>query len=80
VDDVFDEQAMSPIGPSRHFAAKQRFGRFQIEADIKWLAGPAGSVANDPSRTSRYVRGVADWLGTDRNLPSSSTALRRKAD
>jgi hypothetical protein len=29
---------MSPIGPSRHFAAKQRFGRFRREADIK-LAG-----------------------------------------
>jgi hypothetical protein len=27
---------MSPIGPSRHFAAKQRFGRFRREADIDW--------------------------------------------
>jgi hypothetical protein len=34
--------------PSRHFAAKQRFGRFRREADIDWLAKPAGSVANDP--------------------------------
>jgi len=39
---------MSPCGPSRHFAAKQRFGRFRREADINWQAKPAGSVANDP--------------------------------
>ena len=41
---------ISASGPSRHSAAKQRFGRFRKEADIKYLAGPAGSVANDPSR------------------------------
>ena len=40
----------SQSGPSRRFAAMQHLGRFQIEADIKWLAGPAGSVANDPYR------------------------------
>jgi hypothetical protein len=26
---------MSPVGPSRHFAAMHRFGRFRREADIK---------------------------------------------
>jgi hypothetical protein len=31
----------------------QRFGGFQVEADISWQAGPAGSVENDPERKSR---------------------------
>jgi hypothetical protein len=44
-------RATSVIGPSRHFAAKQRFGRFRREADIKWQAGPTGKVANDPELT-----------------------------
>jgi hypothetical protein len=43
---------MSGFGPSRHFAAKQRFSRFRREADIKWQVGPAGSVENDPERTT----------------------------
>ena len=38
-------------GPPRHFAAKQRFGRFRMEADISWRPKPARSVENDPSRT-----------------------------
>jgi hypothetical protein len=38
-------------GPSRHFAAKQRLGRFWREADINWQARSAGSVANDPRAT-----------------------------
>jgi hypothetical protein len=42
---------MTAYGPSRHFAAKQRFGRFRREADINWQTKPAGSVANDPERT-----------------------------
>ena len=42
---------MSDVGPSRHFAAKQRLGRFRKEADIKWQEGPASSVANDPEQT-----------------------------
>jgi len=28
----------------------QQSGRFQVKADIKWQAGPAASVANDPNR------------------------------
>jgi hypothetical protein len=44
-------QLMSPLGPSRRFTAKQRFGRFRREADINWQVGPAGKVANDPSPT-----------------------------
>jgi hypothetical protein len=43
---------MSPFAPSRHFAARQDFGRFRREADIKWEAGPAGLVENDPTATS----------------------------
>jgi hypothetical protein len=39
---------VSGYGPSRHFAAKQRFGRFRREADIDCLAGSTGSVADDP--------------------------------
>jgi hypothetical protein len=39
-------------GPSRNFAAKQRFGRFQVKADIRWQAGPADSIENDPQLTS----------------------------
>jgi len=42
---------MFPIGPSRHFAAKQRVGRFRRKADIKQQAGLASKVPNDPSRT-----------------------------
>jgi hypothetical protein len=42
---------MLPSGPSRHFAAAQQLGRFRREADIKWQAGPAGKVANDPQQT-----------------------------
>jgi hypothetical protein len=42
---------MSPCGPSRHFATTEQFGRFRREADVKWLAGPAGSVAIDPQET-----------------------------
>jgi hypothetical protein len=30
--------SMSPIGPSRHFAATQQFGRFGSEADIQRAA------------------------------------------
>ena len=37
-DDVIDGQAMSPIGPSRHFVAAQQFGRFRSEADIQRAA------------------------------------------
>jgi len=65
-DDVIesDNARMSPFGPSRQFAAKQRFGRFGREADIKWQAGPAGKVANDPTETwrltsTRFYRGEA---------------------
>src|SRR5262245_53791932 len=53
--------AMSRVGPSRHFAAKQRFGRFRKEADIKWQVGPASSVANDPKHLPAIF---ADTAGT----------------
>jgi hypothetical protein len=33
---------MSAIGPSRHFAAERRFGRFQVKADMNWQASSAG--------------------------------------
>src|SRR6476620_7064574 len=39
----------SESGPSRHFAAARQLGRFWRKADINWRAGPAGSVANDPT-------------------------------
>ena len=39
------------LAPSRHFAAKQRFGRFRSEADNNWLANPAGLVENAPKAT-----------------------------
>jgi len=42
--------ATSDIGPSRHVVCAQQSGRFQVKADIKWQAGPAASVANDPNR------------------------------
>jgi hypothetical protein len=41
-------ELMSACGPSRHFAAAQRLGRFRSEADINWQARSAGSVANGP--------------------------------
>jgi hypothetical protein len=43
---------MSAPGLSYHFTCAQQSGRFETNADIKWRAGPAGSVANDPSPTS----------------------------
>ena len=46
---------MSAIGPSLHFAAKQRFGRFRTGADIRWQADSTESVENDPERT-RAIR------------------------
>jgi hypothetical protein len=42
---------MSVHGPSRHFAAKRRFGRFRMEADINRQAQPVSTVANDPQPT-----------------------------
>jgi hypothetical protein len=61
----------STHGPSRHFAAKQRFGHFRREADINWQTKPAGSVANDPKRTFGHIvwavtplsRSVAGFAG-----------------
>jgi hypothetical protein len=38
----------STHGPSRHFAAAQQSGRFQVEADNKWQVGPVGPVEYDP--------------------------------
>ena len=35
-------------GPSRHFVCAQQSSRLQVKADIKWQAGSAGSVENDP--------------------------------
>jgi hypothetical protein len=48
--DTLAVRGFSVIGPSRHFAAERRLGRFLREADIKWQAILAGSVANDPTR------------------------------
>ena len=56
IEDVVLKLATSVIGPSRHFAATRRFGRFAGEADINGRAGPAGPVANDPKRTSTVFR------------------------
>jgi hypothetical protein len=48
-DDARPEESptTSGIGPSRHFAVAQQLCRFRREADINWLAKPAGPVAND---------------------------------
>src|SRR5215471_7958499 len=43
---------VSVSGSSRHLACALQSGRFQIKADIKRQAGPAGSVENDPEETS----------------------------
>jgi hypothetical protein len=42
---------MSPSGPSRHFAAARKLGRFRSEAEIKGQGGSASLVANDPQET-----------------------------
>jgi hypothetical protein len=42
------------LGPSRHFAAMQRFSRTWSEADINWQAKPADSVENENSRRRRH--------------------------
>jgi len=55
---------MSAPGPSRHFAAERRLGRFLTEADIKWQASSAGSVANDPKQTSERVPATARAAGS----------------
>ena len=46
-DNVFDEQAMSPIGPKRHFAATQQTVADEPTADIAL-----------PSESRIYQRGV----------------------
>jgi hypothetical protein len=38
-------------GPSRRIAAPRNLRRFRCRADIRWHAGPAGSVASDPTET-----------------------------
>ena len=40
----------SGIGPSHHFAAERRRGRFRREADINSRHERVSTVANDPSR------------------------------
>src|SRR4029077_17865551 len=46
----------SAYGPSRHFAAKQRFDRFRVQANIKWHVGPAAqSITSQKSDTHRDV-------------------------
>lgn len=62
---------MSPVGPSRHFACAQQSGR-QVKADIRWQAGPAASVANDPSRKSSTPFAVTYEAAT---LPSGRAKL-----
>ena len=42
------------MGPSRHFACEQQSGRLQVKADIRWQAGPAASVANDPGSDIKH--------------------------
>jgi hypothetical protein len=37
----------SDVGPSRHFAAMQRFSPTWSKAEINWPAKPAASVEND---------------------------------
>jgi hypothetical protein len=37
----------SDVGPSRHFAAMQRFSPTWSKAEINWQAKPADSVEND---------------------------------
>jgi hypothetical protein len=54
----------SAYGPSRHFAAERRRGRFRREADINRQARPISTVANDPKRTqclcaTLVLRGVS---------------------
>jgi hypothetical protein len=34
--------------PFATFRVREQSGRFQVEADITWPAGPAGSVEIDP--------------------------------
>ena len=44
----FNPDFCNKIGPKRHFAAAQQFGRFRSEADIKRFSVCAEPVANDP--------------------------------
>jgi hypothetical protein len=41
----------SALGPSRHFAAKQSFGRYRGIADMVALVAGLTLVANDPKRS-----------------------------
>jgi hypothetical protein len=43
------------VWPITSFRVREQSGRFQSEADIKWQAGPARSVAIDPTETSGLV-------------------------
>ena len=62
---------MSQIGPSRHFAAMQHFGRFRSEADMDRQAKRVGSVENDPSR---HFATVIDALRKVYSITSSAIA------
>jgi hypothetical protein len=62
----------SAHGPSRHFAAAQQISRFRKEADIKWRAGLAGSVANDPERTAVLISGANEMDSSNGNATANS--------
>jgi Bacterial protein of unknown function (DUF899) len=68
---------MSLIGTSRHFAATQHLGRFWGEEDINRQTKPAGSVENDPERTSRPERNLR--LGDEFILGQIPPRLRGRA-
>jgi hypothetical protein len=55
VKKVLANSEPSTHGPSRHIGTKPKFGRFRSLADMDRQAKPAGSVENDPKRTSCWV-------------------------
>jgi putative tryptophan/tyrosine transport system substrate-binding protein len=56
---------MTAFGPSRHLAAAQQLGRFWREADIKWQARSAGSIANGPRADIGRIDRKRGWRWTD---------------
>ena len=61
--------SMSPIGPSRHFAATRYFGRFRSEADIE------PGFTSKPSSLSRRRGRLRSTSIVGRPVPPTSPAL-----
>ena len=70
------------IGQTQHVSLALRViacalkpGRFGVKADLKWLAGPAGLVENDPKRHFFAGSPKPDHLAKKRLISSKNRAV-----